>query len=151
MKYIHLAALFGLIALTTPALAHDEGHGPKLSDTGQYGGTVTAVVESKNAALGPKAPLLYKAELVRTEEGVVRVYFYDTAMKALPLTDFDKTGKANLIAMSGGKETVTSFPLTWEGNSLTGKAPKPASKPYNIDVLVKMKEKELLAAFDHLD
>lgn len=153
MKARHLAALIGLISLATPTFvsAHDEGHGPKLTDTGQFGGVVTAVVEAKDATLGAKAPLLHKAELVRSEDGTVRVYFYDTTMKPLSPTDFDKTGTASLIAVKAGKETVTDFPLALEGSAFVGKAPAAASKPYNIDVKVKAKGKDLLAAFDNLD
>jgi hypothetical protein len=143
--------LAGLIAIATPALAHDEGHGPKLTDTGKYGGVITAVVESKDAALGTKAPLVYKAELTRSEDGTVRVYLYDAAMKPLPVESLEKTAKATVIAVKGGKEVTAPFALTLEGNSFVGKAPAPAAKPFNIDVILKGGGKELLAAFDNLD
>lgn len=147
-KWITLAAC---LMLATPALAHDEGHGPKLTDTGSYGGVVTAVVAAKDAGLGAKAPLVHKAELVRSEDGTVRVYLYDKDMKPLDVTAFDKSAKANLIAMTAGKETVLPFTLQLEGNSFIGKAPQAPAKPFNIDVVMKAKNEEFLSAFDNLD
>lgn len=147
-KSILLAAS---LMLAAPAMAHDDGHGPKLTDTGSYGGVVTAVVEAKDAGLGAKAPLVHKAELVRGEDGTVRVYLYDKDMKPLDIAAFEKSAKANLISMAGGKETVLPFDLQLEGNSFIGKAPQAPSKPFNIDVVMKAKDQELLSAFDNLD
>ncbi|MBI4346246.1 MAG: hypothetical protein HY553_05285, partial [Elusimicrobia bacterium] len=64
-------------ALASAAYAHDEGHGPKLTDQPPQGGVLTAVVEAKDAKLGPAAALVYKAELVRSDDGTVRVTLYD--------------------------------------------------------------------------
>ena len=143
--------LAGFFAIATPVFAHDEGHGPKLTDTGNYGGVITAVVESKDAGKGAQAPLLYKAELVRSEDGTVRVYVYDKNLKPLPVESLEKTAKAVVISSKGGKEITTPFTLNLEGISLVGKAPPPAAKPFNIDLTFKTKDKELLAAFDNLD
>jgi hypothetical protein len=147
-KWVALAAC---LMMTSPVRAHDEGHGPKLTDTGSYGGVVTAVVAAKDAGLGAQAPLIHKAELVRSEDGTVRVYLYDKDMKPLDIATFDKSAKANLIAMTGGKESVLPFDLQLEGSSFIGKAPQAPAKPFNIDVVMKAKDQELLSAFDNLD
>jgi len=148
MKYlvILLAATMSL-----PAFAHDEGHGPKLHDAGKFGGVMTGVVLAKDVKLGAKAPLVYKAELTRSEDGTVRVYFYDKEMAPLDLTRLPKTVKASIEAKKRKKWTSTPFVLTKTADGYEGKAPKPASKPFNIDVVVKEGERELLAAFDGLD
>jgi hypothetical protein len=153
MSKTKIILLAGLLAIATPVLthAHDEGHGPKLTDTGNYGGLITAVVEAKDASKGAQAPLVYKAELTRSEDGTVRLYVYDKTLKPLPVESLDKTAKAMVIATKGGKEVTAPFTLTLEGNSFVGKAPTPASKPFNIDVTFKTKDKDLLAAFDNLD
>ncbi len=151
MKKSKILLLAACLAWTSPLLAHDEGHGPKLTDTGNYGGVLTAVVESKDASKGAKAPLVYKAELTRSEDGTVRVYVYDQKMKPLPADTLDKTASANVISSKGGKIVSTPFSLNLDGASYIGKAPAPASKPFSIDVTFKSKTQELLAAFDNLD
>lgn len=144
--------LFGcLLTLSTPLMAHDEGHGPKVTDTGNFGGIITAVVDANDASKGNAAPLVYKSELTRSEDKTVRVYIYNTDMKALPAAELNPNAEAKIIATVGGKETVTPFVLTFENNAYIGKMPEPAGKPYNIDVTFKSGDKNLLAAFDNLD
>ena len=139
------------LALSLSAFAHDEGHGPKLTDSPKQGGVVTSVVLAKDASKGNKAELVYKAELARTNDGTVRVYFYDSSMKQLDLKGFAETGKAQLITQKKGKFSVQNFELKKMGDHLMGKMPKPARRPYNIDVRVSEDGKDLLAAFDNLD
>ena len=49
-------------------LAHDEGHGPKLSDTGKFGGIVSAVVLKADAKKGAKVALIFKTILQVPDE-----------------------------------------------------------------------------------
>lgn len=139
------AALFSLTAF-----AHDGGHGPTLSDTGKYGGLMTAVVLKSDAAKEQDATLVYKAELSRAE-GVVRVYLYDKDMKPLDLKNFDKKAQANVGSKVKGKWTEQPFTLELKGNAFQGPMPKPQGKPYAIDVTLKGNGKELLSAFENLD
>jgi hypothetical protein len=147
-KLLSAAIIFG-IALST--YAHDEGHGPKLADTGKYGGIVSGVINLKDAKKGAKADLIYKAELVRTPEGKVRVYLYDKEMKPLDLAKVDKAAKGILGGKVKGKYKADKFDLKLEGNSFVGDAPKSQAKPYNLDFQFKEPERELLTAFDNLD
>lgn len=133
------------------ANAHDEGHGPKLADTGKFGGLVSAVVLKSDAKKGASAPLVHKAELVRSTDGTIRVYLYDTAMKPLDLKGFDAKGSASLGAKAKGKWKDVAFGLDLKDGNFSGKMPKPHGKPYNIDVTLKQDGKELLSAFDNLD
>ena len=132
-------------------LAHDEGHGPKLSDTGKFGGIVSAVVLKADAKKGAKAALVFKAELVRSADGTARVYLYDSTMKQLDLKGFDAKASALIITTIKGKSKETKFSLDLKDNSFIGKMPKITKKPYNIDVTVKQEGKDLLSAFDNLD
>ncbi len=143
--------LAAALSLSSPAAAHDEGHGPKLVDGGRMGGVVTAVVLADEAKLGPKAALQYKAELTRSEDGTVRVYFYDADMKPLEPARFGKNAKAVLLSMKKKKLNQAPFTLALKDGAFTGKAPKPSGKPYNIDVTFTEGKKKLLAAFDGLD
>lgn len=140
-----------VMCVSSLALAHDEGHGPKLSDTGKFGGLMSAVVLKADAKKGAKAPLVFKAELVRSADGTTRVYLYDTTMKPLNLKGFDSKASALVITTVKAKSKETEFALDLKDNSFIGKMPKITKKPYNIDVTLKQDGKELLSAFDNLD
>lgn len=146
----HIAATLLGLMLAFNANAHDEGHGPKLADSGKYGGLVSAVIAKTDAAKGPKADLVHKAELVRTE-GMVRVYLYDKDMKPLDLKGFDSKAGITMSAKIKGKWKNTGFPIELKDKTFQGKMPAPEAKPYNLDVVFKEDGKELLSAFDNLD
>lgn len=139
------------LMLSSVAAAHDEGHGPKLSDTGKYGGLISGVVLKADPKKGASAALVHKAELVRSADGTVRVYLYNDKMAPLDLKGFDAKGSASLGARVKGKFTETTFSLEQKENAFVGKMPKPGAKPYNIDVTLKEGSRELLTAFDNLD
>ncbi len=149
MKKIFM--ILSMLCLSISAQSHDEGHGPKLADTGKYGGLVSAVILKQDAKLGGSATLVHKAELVRSSDSTVRLYIYDSRMKPLKATDFALKAQASLASKTKGKWTSTSFELDFKDGFFIGKMPKPISKPYNIDVVLNQKDKELLTAFDNLD
>jgi hypothetical protein len=137
--------------LAATAQAHDEGHGPKIADSGKYGGLVSAVVLKADAKKGARASLVHKAELVRSADGTTRFYLYDTGMKPLDIKGFDAKGSASLGTKVKGKWKDTDFSIELKDGAFVGKMPKPEGKPYNIDVTFKQDGKELLSAFDNLD
>lgn len=146
-----IAALLSSI-LCSPALqAHDEGHGPKVTDVAKQGGVVAPVILAQDVAKGAKAALVHKAELVRTDEGIVRVYLYDSEMRPLDLAAFSKEAKGYLEYKKNKKWTKTPFALAQEEGAFVGKPPKAGVKPFNIDIHVDEGGKNLMAAFDHLD
>ncbi len=133
------------------ANAHDEGHGPKLADTGKYGGLVSAVVQKQDAKIGSKAALVHKAELVRSSDGTVRLYLYNEKMSPLDIKSFTPLAAGSLASKVKGKLVSKSFNLESKNGIFSGKMPKPESIPYSIDVVLKDGSKELLTAFDNLD
>jgi len=141
--------ILAVLLLAGVVHAHDEGHGPKLTDTGIYGGITSAVVDDKDVDKGAHAPLVYKAELVRSEDGTIRLYLYDTKMKAIPLDGFDKKAEAVLALPKTG--AAQNFEMNLDGNAFVGKMPKTSKRPYNIDIKLKTKDRQLLTAFDNLD
>lgn len=145
------SCLIVLLALSLNAFAHDEGHGPKLTDSPKQGGLISSVVLAKDAGLGTKAPMKHKAEIVRSQDGTVRVYFYDQAMNQLKAGILADKASGNLISGKRGKITEQKFELVWKNDHFEGKSPKPTRKPYNIDVKVMEGATELLVAFDNLD
>ncbi|MBC7533687.1 MAG: hypothetical protein H7318_19140 [Oligoflexus sp.] len=143
--------LFVALALSSlPAMAHDEGHGPKLSDTGKFGGLVSAVVEKKDAGLGAKAKLQYKAELVRATDGKVQVYVYDGEMKPVDASAWTKKATVTAAPLKKGSKPKT-FDVTFDGKTFIGQIPEGLTKPYNLDFVFTEKGRELLSAFDNLD
>jgi hypothetical protein len=139
------------LATSIPSFAHDEGHGPKLSDTGKFGGLVSAVVEKKNAKLGAKADLVYKAELVRSPDGKVQLHLYDTEMKPVDASGWNKTGQVTMASKKKGKWQNKTFAVTFDGKAFSGQMPELIGKPFNLDFVFKTQDKELLTAFDNLD
>jgi hypothetical protein len=138
-------------AISIPAFAHDEGHGPKLSDTGKFGGLVSGVVDKKEANLGAKAKLQYKAELVRSPDGKVKVYVYDADMKPADASTWDKKAKVTMATEKKGKWQSKDFDIAYDGKAYSGQMPPVIGKPFNLDFVFKTKDKELLSAFDNLD
>jgi len=150
MKYI-LTALLLAIGIITPSMAHDEGHGPKLRDTAKYGGAIAPAILAKEITLGRKAKMVYKGELTRSQDGTIRVYVYDTHMKLLDLEKFDTTANATLEVKKNKKWSKTVFELQQKDNSFVGKLPPISRKPFNIDVILREGNRDILIAFDNLD
>jgi hypothetical protein len=157
MKSVILAAA---MMIGASALAHDEGHGPKQSVVGNKGGVVAAVVAKSEASKGPKATLVYRAELIRLPDNGVQIFLYKEKLDdkgrldSLDLSSFQKNATAALLTPIKGKKgkmKETSFSLELKDGSFVGKMPKPEGKPYNIDVTLKDASQELLSAFDNLD
>lgn len=139
-------------SLSATAYAHDEGHGPKLTDAPQMGGIVSPMTTVEPAKEGgTRRVKIYQAELTRSEDGTVRVYLYDRHMEALNMSHFDKDAQAVLKASKKDKVTKKPFALKLEGDAFVGKAPKAPSRPFSIEVTVKSGAKELSAAFENLD
>lgn len=137
-------------------LAHDEGHGPKLSDTPKQGGKVAPVIAAIDAPKGLKAQLIYKAELVRSEDDLVKVYLYDQKMNPLSesqLSQFGKAATATVEHVKKGKiEKTSKFNLDLTSGVFEGKLfEKPKTQTFNVDVKILEGGKELLAAFDGLE
>ena len=144
--------LLGLMMIfAEPALAHDGGHGPKLTEAAKNGGVLAPVIRASDVKAASKATVLYKAELVRSEDGGITVYLYDSEMKPLSLAGFQKNAKADLEFKKKRKWVKLPFELTLEGETFKGKAPTPPQKPFNIDVHLNDGKESLLVAFDRLD
>jgi len=140
------------VALSTSIWAHDGGHGPRLRDAPIHGGVLAPVIHAENAKLGRNAPLIYKGELLRSDDGTIRVYLYTAKMKPLELSKFDKKGRAVLETKTKSGWEERELELTLSGNTFVGKLPKGLiRKPYNIDVFITENRKTRLVAFDNLD
>ncbi|MFN0118534.1 MAG: hypothetical protein ACKVQC_09620 [Elusimicrobiota bacterium] len=153
MKKYAVAVFVGVLSLGLGGtfFAHDEGHGPKLTDQSKQGGVIAPVIDEKDAKKGAKAAVVYKAELVRSDEGIVRLYLYDIQMNVLDISKFEKTAKGIVEVENKKKYSKTPFDLKIIDDVFTGSAPKASRKPFNIDVHLKEGTRSLLVAFDNLD
>ena len=150
-RFTYAVVSLSIVLSAALALAHEEGHGPKITDSGKQGGIVSPVVDAKDASKGEKAALVYKSELVRSEDGTVRIYLYDSAMNAIDVTQLSPEAKGILSFKKKKKWTHATFVLKQAEGAYVGKAPKAEAKPFNIDVKIKEGSRELLTAFDNLD
>ena len=151
MKTAFLVSALVSLGTSSIVFAHDEGHGPKISDTGKYGGLVSPVIKESEAKMGSRAKMVHKAEMARSADGTVRIYLYDETMKPLDTKEFDKTATGHLGTRVKGKLREIAFPLELKEGAYVGKMPKPERKPYDIDVHMKKSGTALLSAFDNLD
>lgn len=150
MKKAILASAL-VLGFASSVFAHDEGHGPKVSDTGKYGGIVSGVVAKADANKGAHAHATHKAELVRSGDGTVRLYVYDTAMKPVDAKSLDAKAAATVYSGTKGKTSKSEFALEQKEGTYVGTLPKAVKAPYTIEVTLKQGGKDLLTAFQNLD
>ena len=140
------------LLMSQMVLAHDEGHGPKLVDQPKFGGKVAAVIDKSEIKKGTKATLLYKAELTKNNQNVVRIYLYDKDMKPLTLESFkDASVELQFKDKKTKKWGSHEFKLEKKDNAYVGKLPKSPRRPFNIDVNIDENAKTLFMAFDNLN
>lgn len=148
MKFLTIAFLL----MSRMVFAHDEGHGPKLGDQPKFGGKVTAVIDRQEVNKGAKAAMLYKAELTKTGDNVVRVYLYDQAMKPLSIADLGASEGELLFKDKKTKKMAShAFKFEKKDGFYEGKLPTEPRRPFNVDVTIKEKDKTLFMAFDGLN
>lgn len=136
------------LVLSLNLFAHDEGHGPAVTDESMQGGKVTAIIDYKQVNDGRKAEMLYKGELV--VEGLeVKLFIFDKKMKEISLDKFSKT--VNAIQLERGNQSKFELSLDESKKFYTGKRQKNKRVPYNIDVKLKSGDQTLFGAFDGLD
>lgn len=145
-----LTSLF-MILVSLNVFSHDEGHGPKLTESSNLGGVMASVVDAKDAAKGDKASLVYKAELVRSESGQIRIYLYDDHMHRIDLKKFDKNSEGVALSIKKKKSSNVSLTFNSEDNAFVGNLPKVESRPFNLEIKLKEGSRELLTNFQNLD
>lgn len=134
------------------AFAHDEGHGPKLGDQPKFGGKVVAVINKNEVSKGTKATMLYKAELTKNNQNVVRVYLYDKSMKPMTVDGFGSgEGELQFKDRKTRKWISHEFKFEKKDGFYEGKLSAKPRRPFNIDVTLKQKDKKLFMAFDSLN
>lgn len=145
-----LFALFSVL-FTITAFAHEGGHG-HVEEGGKFGGVMSPIVAKSEAGKGDKAKVLYKAELVRPESGMLSFYIFDNKMNLVDLKEFGDEIKANLEVKKKGKFTyVGEFKLKKHGNHFMGQLPKIDYKPFNIDFYLSRGKQDMFVGFSNLD
>lgn len=143
------------------AFAHEGGHGPIADESSwskperspREGGVLMPVVLAAATSKGPDSELLYNAELVRAEDGGVKIYLYDTGLQPLRLESLSDKAKGSVQTAKKGKTTKASFELTLDRTiwAYVGKAPKAAHRPYTVEVTFSDGMRKLSSVFGRLD
>ena len=143
-------SLVFFLFLSLGAFAHDEGHGPALTDETQQGGKVSAIIDADDIKKGREAKMLYKGELVHSSRNMkVKLYLYDSEMKPVDLASFGK--KVEAIQLERGNNSKFELSLDESGKFFVGMRPKNKRVPFNIDLRLSKGDQKLFGAFDGLD
>ena len=153
--------LLPLLLSSVLTFAHEGGHGP-ITDESRWskpdrspreGGVLMPVVLAAADSKGPGSELVYNAELVRAEDGGVKIYLYDTGLKTLRLEGLSDKAKGSVQTAKKGKTTKASFELTLDRTlwAYIGKAPRAAGRPYTVEVTFSDGMRKLSSVFDRLD
>lgn len=144
-----LITLLTLLLLSLSGFSH-EGHGEMPTEPAKYGGILGNVVsEVKMLAKDKHNPTVMKAEIVRSEDGTVRVYLYDLKMVQSKLEGISKEAKG--IVENTKVKTKDTFALQAHGDHFMGKIPKQKKKPFNIYITFSKGIEKLFVGFDNLD
>lgn len=144
-----LLTLFTALLLSFSSFAH-EGHGEMPVEPAKYGGILGNVVsEAKMLAKNKNNPAVMKAEIVRSEDGTVRLYLYDLKMVQSKLEGISKDAKG--IVENTKAKTKDTFALQVHRDHFMGKIPKQKKKPFNIYVTFSKGAEKLFVGFDNLD
>ena len=139
-----------IVILFSFSLFAHEGHGEMPTESSKYGGVMGNVVsESKMMKKEKNNPPLMKAEIVRSDDGMVRLYLYDLKMNLLTDKDFLKDAQG--ILENNKAKTKDQFSLTLHGNHYMGKIPKQKRRPFNIYISFSKGPEKLFVGFDNLD
>jgi len=147
--------LFALIlCLSFNAFAHDEGHGPSVKEGGLYGGILASVMKEDDLKHDhhKKAPVKFKAELIRAQDGTLTLYFLTTDMKKHDLAGFEDEITVKMEVKKAGKYSyVGEFKLTKKDHLFTGKLPAVRTRPFNLDMFPVVNKEKLFIGFSNLD
>lgn len=143
-----LIAVF-LFSMMTGAQAHDEGHGPKLTDPAKYGGMIAPVIFKSDVDKGRKAKMQFKAEVTKNSAGKMRIYLYDTSMKPVKNVEFEKLGGVVYFKDSKtGKSKDAKLSVTKKGEEISTQLPKEVKGRFDFDFTFGIKKEKYFVAFD---
>ena len=148
MKFIFI------FLLSLNAFAHDGGHGPAVKDGGLYGGILASVMKTSDMKghHHDNAPIQYKAELIRAQDGTLTLYFHDKDMKKNSLADFSTDIMVKMEVKKGGKYVyVGEFKMIKKDHLYKGKLPAVRTRPFNLDVFPVVKNEKFFVGFSNLD
>jgi hypothetical protein len=144
-----LITFLTLLFLSLSSFAH-EGHGDMPTEPAKYGGILGNVVsEIKMLSKEKHNPPLIKAEIVRSEDGTIRIYLYDLKMEQLKLDTTSKEAKG--VVENTKSKTKDTFNLLAHGDHFMGKMPNQKKKPFNIYITFSRGTEKLFVGFDNLD
>lgn len=130
-------------------LSAHEGHGEAPKDPSRFGGQLSNVVDAKKVSSKTQNPPLFKSELIRSDDGTLRLYIFDLKMKSIDLSTFSP--KMEGILENVKNKINLSFQLEKHGDHFMGKMPKVTKRPFNLFFKVVNNKQELFVGYDNLD
>lgn len=139
----------GIMLLLNLNLFAHEGHGEAPKDPSRFGGQLSNVVDAKKVSSKTKNPALFKSELIRSDDGTLRLYIFDLKMKSIDLASFSPKVEGTLENVKN--KINLSFQLEKHGDHFMGKMPKVAKRPFNLFFKVTNNNQQLFVGYDNLD
>lgn len=131
------------------AHAHDSGHGPKMTLQGKFGGKLSAVILKKEAN-NSSAKAHFAAELTKTTDGKLRLYFYDTKMGTLNPEIKMISGLSTYKSKASKKSVTEKFDFKKEGDIYEAQLTPDVDGSVSIEVEMLTKDGEFMAAFPRM-
>ena len=159
MKTLSLGAALSLFTSLT-VFAHEGGHHPTVTDSGRYGGLVTAITEKPSHHdhhdhhdhdHTDETTSKFKAELVRSTDHTVHLYIYTETMTPADPKSLGNEVKSSLVQGASKKTKKEGFSLKFDGKSYKGSSPAVVHKPYSMEFTILINGKENQATFSNLD
>lgn len=121
------------------------------TEPAKYGGVLGNVMEESKGHRhkGHDERPLLKAEVVRSEDGTIRLYVYDLKMNQLKADAFSK--EARVTVDNRRAKTKDKFTLKAAGDHFIGTMPKQRKKPFDLYITLNRSTEHLFVAFDNLD
>ena len=137
------------LCLIPPLVAHDEGHGPKLTDPAQYGGKVAPVIFKSDVSKGRKATMHFKAEVTKNASGKMRVYLYDTKMVLLDKIAIKQpNGIIYYKDKKTGKGKKVTLKVSQQKSEIYTQLPKEIRGKFDFDFTFETDKGAYFVAFD---
>lgn len=129
-----------------PAIAHDEGHGPKIKKQGKFGGKISSVI-LKSEELSKDAKIQYIAELTKNNDGKLRIYFYDSEMNETKILVENLKGEFSFKNKKTSKNEIHKFAFQAGKDGVEANIPKEITRLSNIEITFSLKGTDYFVAF----
>lgn len=142
--------ILGLFAVFSFHLVAHEGHGDVPTDPSKYGGQLGSIVDEVKVEKKIKDnPPLFKGELLRSENGSVRLYVFSNDMKPIDMASLADQASGKIVNTKN--KISLNFSLEKKADHYLGKLPKISKRPFDLFISLRKGPQKLFIGFDNLD